>query len=638
MKKHFAWTVMLIALLAGTASSWDEQDVVGAPGDQGKAGDEFLRDPNPDIRLKVALAQVQAHNGAAVPVLIDLLAILPSNKRAAAEDVLRELAGEWAPTAGPAAEDDIARRIRRDAWAAWWANTNGPALLALIRKHTLTPGEQEKVKETIRRLGDTSYAVREKAMTELVSQGRRILPLLRVALKDSELEVARRAQRCIQRIEEEPANRLPAAALRLLALRKPEGAVETLLAYLPFAQDEEAQEAVAHSLATLGLRGGKVDPAITAALTDKEPARRAAAAMVLSKAGPEQRKALGALLTDPDPMVRFQVASSLIGAGDRRAVPVLMALLGEGPQVLAWQAEDLLCRLAGDQVVSAAVGAGDEAGRRKARAAWQAWWKTNGGKVDLAKVSLENALRGFTVTSEHDQAGTDGQGKIWECGKDGKPRWQIVLNLGGPIDVQLLPGGKLLVSEYKAKRVTERDREGKVLWERKTNASAVSCQRLPNGNTLICTLNEVFEVTRDGKTVFTLPRNGGGSVWCAHKLRNGHILYVQSNGEVVEADTAGKRIRAVNVGGMEGWGGVELLPTGRLLVAKYSASQIVEVDWTGKIHWQASVAMPAQATRLPNGNTLATMTNNKSIVEIDRTGKIVWQQQTQGRPFRVRRY
>ncbi len=201
------------------------------------------------------------------------------------------------------------------------------------------------------------------------------------------------------------------------------------------------------------------------------------------------------------------------------------------------------------------------------------------------------------------------------------------MNLGGPIDVQLLPGGKLLVSEYKANRVTERDRTGKVLWEKKTNVSAISCLRLPNGNTLIGTLNEIFEVTRDGKTVFTLPRDaGGGSVWGAHKLRNGHILYLQSNGEVVEANTAGKRIRTVNVGGTNGWGGVELLANGRLLVAKYSANQVVEV------------AAPAQATRLPNGNTLATVTNSKRIVEIDRTGKIVWQQVTQGRPFRVRRY
>jgi HEAT repeat protein len=627
MKKQLAWTIVLIILLTGTAASWDETD------------DKLLRDPNPETRMKAALAQVKAQNGAAVPVLIDLLAILPSNKRAPVEDALRELAGEWAPGVGPAADDEISRRIRRDTWAAWWANTDGPALLSTVRKHTLTPSDVEKVRDTIRRLGAKNHVVREKAVLELVSQGRLILPLLHSALKDRDLEIVRGARRCLQRIEEQPANPLPTAALRLLALRRPQGTVEALLAYLPFVLDEDAQETVVTTLTTLGVRDGKADKAIVAALTDKEPVRRAAAAMVVSKAGPDQRKALGALLADPDPKVRFQVASSLLRVGDKRAVPALVALLDEGPQALAWQAEDLLHRLASDQVVSVSVGAGDEASRRKARAAWEAWWKTNEGKVDLTKANLELALRGFTVISEHDQAGNDGLGKIWECGKDGKPRWQIVMNLGGPMDVQFLPGGKLLISEYKANRVTERDREGKILWEKKTNTSAISCQRLPNGNTLIGTLNEIFEVTRDGRTVYTLPRDvGGGSIWCAQKLRNGHILYVQSNGEVVEATTAGKRIHAVNVGGTQGWGGVELLANGRLLVAKYNANQVVEIDWAGKVHWQAIVAAPAYSTRLPNGNTLATLTNNRGIVEIDRTGKVIWQQGTQGRPFRVRRY
>src|SRR5207248_2564608 len=124
------------------------------------------------------------HNPAAIPVLIDLLATLPAAKRGPVEEFLQELAGEWGPAGGPTGEDEIGRRIRRDSWAAWWANTDGPALQNLLKKHTLTTAEQEKVKSAIKRLGDKTYLVREKAIVELVASGRRILPMLRDALKD----------------------------------------------------------------------------------------------------------------------------------------------------------------------------------------------------------------------------------------------------------------------------------------------------------------------------------------------------------------------------------------------------------------------------------------------------------------------
>jgi hypothetical protein len=58
----------------------------------------------------------------------------------------------------------------------------------------------EKIKELIKQLGDDSYAVREKASAALVALGQPALPLLREATKDSDLEIVRRAQACIERI------------------------------------------------------------------------------------------------------------------------------------------------------------------------------------------------------------------------------------------------------------------------------------------------------------------------------------------------------------------------------------------------------------------------------------------------------
>jgi hypothetical protein len=99
---------------------------------------DLLRDPSSAVRLRAALALAESNDAGAVPVLIDLLAELPSEQRRPVEEFLTKLAGEWAPVVPFRGEDDISRHIRRDAWAAWWRNTDGPALLALIGKHTLT--------------------------------------------------------------------------------------------------------------------------------------------------------------------------------------------------------------------------------------------------------------------------------------------------------------------------------------------------------------------------------------------------------------------------------------------------------------------------------------------------------------------
>src|SRR5712692_2542632 len=101
--------------------------------------------------------------------------------------------------------------------------TDGPALLDFFRKRTLSEADTAKLADTVRRLGDSSFAVREKATTDLITAGRNALPFLRPALKDPDLEIARRAEQCIQAIENGPGTALALAAARLLAARQPTG-------------------------------------------------------------------------------------------------------------------------------------------------------------------------------------------------------------------------------------------------------------------------------------------------------------------------------------------------------------------------------------------------------------------------------
>jgi hypothetical protein len=516
--------------------------------------------------------------------------------------------------------------------------TEGKGLLAYFRARTLTERDKAKLAGLVRSLGDESFAVREQAGRDLLAAGRAAVPFLRAAVNDPDLEIAKRAKRLLETIEEGKELPVAAAAAHVLADRKPDGALETLLAYVPFAGDETVEDAVRTALVKLGVRGGKAEAALMTALTDKDASRRATAAYVVGKATGEQRQSLAKLFKDGDARVRFEAATALVSAGEKTAVPVICALLDDGPTLLAWQAEDLLFRIAGERAPRASLGTGDMESRQKARKIWVAWWKQNAAKIDLAKINLEEAQIGLNLIAELAGNG-GGNGRVWACGADGKARWQIA-DAQGPVDARLLPGGRVLIAEHHGRRITERDQKGKVLWQTSTQSNPVSCQRLANGNTLIATYNEICEVNREGKKLYS--HTISNMIFWAEKLRNGNILYVHSNNQIVEITTAGKEVRTVplvQTGGPGGWAGVDLLPNGHYVVALYGSRKVVEIDAAGKVLWEKGVGnTTTYAMRLRNGNTLVAVTDANALIEYDRSGKEVSKLTTTGRPFRVRRY
>jgi hypothetical protein len=540
--------------------------------------------------------------------------------------------GLWAE-APKASEKDaevaLEERLLREAGVG----TDGPGLLAFFRSRTVSAADRERLKQAVRELGDDQFEVRERASNDLVRASRFALRMLRPVLEDPDLERARRAERCIEDIERTPSTALLTAAAHLASLRRPDGVTEAMLGCLPWVEDEGAEETLFRALAVTAVSRDHVDPALVAAGSDGEALRRAAAAHVLGRAGLEYRRQAVALLADADVRVRFQAACSLLRSGDRSAVPVLMAHLTDAPVNLAWQAEDLLCRVAGEQQPAVSAGAWDEASRRKNRAAWEAWWKQQERRVDLTRLNLDDVYLGLNVVAELDGAGRGGS-RIWECGPDGKARWEIS-NVSRAIDAHLLPGGRVLVAEHGHSRVTERDRDGKVLWEQRVENQPVSCQRLPNGNTFIVTYNELLEVTPANAVVFSSKRPG--MIYHGQKLRNGNMVYVQSNNQLVEVDPRGNELKTVSVGNTGGWASVEKEPSGTYLVALYSGRKVVEVDDRGKVLWECSVESPGHATRLRNGNVLVASIEGRKVMEINRAGTVVWQQATQGRPFHVYR-
>jgi hypothetical protein len=305
-----------------------------------------------------------------------------------------------------------------------------------------------------------------------------------------------------------------------------------------------------------------------------------------------------------------------------------MDLLSDGPLQTAAQVQDLLAQLAGERAPQADLGT-DAASRRRCRAAWQEWWKVHGDTIDLDRIETDDRPLGLTLVCE---AQRPFGSRVFECGRDGKPRWSVeVLD---PIDAHMLGGGRVLIADCDANRVVEMNRQGRVLWSH-TITGPVCCQRLANGNTFIAARGVLTEVTRDGKTVFTVPRGG----YYAQKLRNGHVLCIDIQGVVLELDTAGKEVGRINVGGgtVQSWACVEALANGRYLVALGSNGKVLEVDGAGKVFWERAVRNPNSAVRLPNGNTLVASHDDQCVYEFDRAGKEVWRHRTEGRPFRARR-
>jgi hypothetical protein len=511
--------------------------------------------------------------------------------------------------------------------------TDGPGLLEFFRQRVIDTSDADRIKALIRQLGDDSFERREQASRQLVAIGGRARPLLRQALHDPDIEIVRRAEACLRKIEQGATSTVIAAAVRVLAQRKPSASAAVLLTYLPFAEDETVAEEVERALSTLAMREGKPEPVLLAALTDKAAVKRAAAGSALGRA--QSTSALPAvrkLLEDSEPVVRLKVGLALASAGDKEAIPVLIALLGEAPNLDMGLVEDLLYRLAGDKAPSEDLGS-NPAARRKYRDAWQAWWKETGPGLDLAKLEQTTRPQGLTLVLLLDL------GRAIDLDASNRPRWQLD-GLQFPLDIQMLPGDRVLVAEHNGNRVTERNPKGEILWEKRITGP-LAAQRLDNGNTFIATKEQLVEVDKTGKEVWTYTRPGGEAIMKAQKLRNGDIgLITQPNlnlSRYVRLDRTRKEVRSFGVDVRTSGGRIDVLPNGHVIVPEMGNNRVVEHSAEGKVVWEANVDQPIAAVRLPNGHTMVTSMITNRAVEVDRKGKVVWEYKSDTRVTRALR-
>jgi hypothetical protein len=274
----------------------------------------------------------------------------------------------------------------------------------------------------------------------------------------------------------------------------------------------------------------------------------------------------------------------------------------------------------------------DDASRKKTKDAWLAWWKQNGATADLARASTAPKMLGYTLLVNTDF------NRITEIGLDGKVRWQMD-GLQYPRDAVALPGDRVLVAEQNMNRVVEMNQKREILWQKALNASPMSCQRLPNGNTFIVTNNGAVEVTKDGKEVMNYNRNQWDIITGARGA-DGQYCVLTNTGMIIRIDNKGKEIKSYNTGQAMWNSTIEMLPGGRVLVPLHNMNKVVEYDADGKQVWEAAVQWPQSVQRLPNGNTLVASANTSKIVELNRAGRVVWEHKATNnmdQPFRARR-
>ncbi len=357
-------------------------------------------------------------------------------------------------------------------------------------------------------------------------------------------------------------------------------------------------------------------PAVVQALQNDDPTRRSAAGVALCRvAAKAQLPAVRKLLNDPAPHVRFRVGLALVALGEREAVPALISVLDILPRNRLAPVEDVLYGLARESAPVMPMGHGPAA-RKKFREAWVEWWKKAADSVDMAALR-EPAYRDHTLVLLLDE------GKVTELDSDDRPVWTLD-RLGFPLDLQLLPGGRVLVADNSGNRVVERHPLGDVLWE--TNASGpLVAQRLPNGNTFIATRDELSEVDREGTVVWSVERPAGDQVMRAARLPDGDTVVISMTRQrFVRLDPQGKERSGFAVRVQTAGGRIDVSPDGRVLIPEMGRNMVVEYDATGKVLHEYSVEQPIAAVRLDNGNILVTSMDEKRALELDAAGKEIW--------------
>jgi HEAT repeat protein len=503
-----------------------------------------------------------------------------------------------------------------------------------LRGKEADPAEVEQLVRTLAAGTKDEAAAADKALREI---GAVAVPVLRRYRLEADAAGAARVRACLEAIDEAADRPLARPAMRRLVMRKAPGAADALLGYVPFAFDPAAAEDAWYGLDELAAKDPKTLATLAAALSDKQPARRAVAACILGRRGDAtQKAAVRGLLKDPDPEVRLRAAQGLLAGRDTSGVPVLIDLLTDAAVEVRWQAEELLRWLAVDAAPEPVVGAGDPKAMAACQAAWRTWWTAQGQKADVPAAEREPRRPLLLLAYSRKD------GRAWVVGCDGVTRheWKGLERLA---DAQYVPGGTVLTLHEQPVRdkplLAERDPAGKPLWHYDDLRDPRRCQRLSNGHVFVAERQDIElpylwyqVVAAGGRKAATRPKKPSVPGWsdalrqtvestvlCVIRSKDGHGQYGAGLFEYDPSKDAAVRLPFGTTSDSErswvedGWAGSYLL-SGSHPPRPGVAGDIVECAADGYPLWAYHLPGTTFAARLRGGTTVASLTSR--IVEL----------------------
>lgn len=258
-------------------------------------------------------------------------------------------------------------------------------LLRFLRSQVLDETTQKNVQQLIETLGSETFRERQAAQRRLLEMGPVAIPFLQKATSHPDAEIAGRARRCLQELQQGPRVELPLAAIRTLIRRKEPTILPLTLELFRSLPEEISRSSIIDQLADLSRQDPQARQSMREALGS--PQSRALAIAVLLKISDAAEVAdLDRFLNDPDPEVRFPLALHRLEHHDRGAIPILISVIRDTSSPMVWQqAEEALYAAAGDNAPVVVVKSGTGEGRRAIAEQWEAWWRSKASNEPLGQ-------------------------------------------------------------------------------------------------------------------------------------------------------------------------------------------------------------------------------------------------------------
>ena len=514
------------------------------------------------------------------------------------------------------------------------------ALLKYIRLRTLNDIDLSSIGKVIQQLGDDDFDIRLAAQQRLINFGPAASGPLHKVIDDTttDPEIAYRAQKCLDQMEQIPQERVSLAVVRRLAVIRPPTTAKVLLDYLPLANDRTIQAQIQLTLKVIARESATPVPALIDALNAKAKQSRLAAALALIQANrlkdqPEVYKTiLATAQRETDSSAQFQMVFALAQTmKEPLAVETILRILPELPHGRLWQAEDFLLQLAGDKAPKATFGQTKQSVQDAAQI-WQRWWQEEGKRLDLAQFTYQPRTTGRLLLSLHDPKWS-GEGKLMELNPDMNVAWEID-GLSQVTDMLKLPNGSIAIAEPNASRVTIRSTQGDILrtmslalGNGRQTGNPQKIQLLHNGNILVVCRNEIVEFKKGTDEVVMTYLRPTYDIASAIRLNNGETMVICQRGSdyCLFLDKNGKEIQGKTVNVTKPSFQADLNLAGDDHVILTELSRIAEYDLkTGKLVWSIGVNRPTNVQRLFNGHTLIVKGGDGEVVEVDAEGNTVW--------------